>query len=257
MRNLFHVSTPPVSNGRRSDRGAGPGGVCRRRSRGSGSQPAKEDAAGTKRLVYVVKRGTAKDLAPVLSRSFKGAECRPSPTRRTTAFSSAPRLRVLAEVVNILGRSTALRRPSSSISGFWKSGTKKLLADKANENVDEKDLTGAVANVGAQVDAMGRKGAVSSVKHLRMRVLEGQAASVLIGENKPFVSGVNMRATGVTARSVMYRNLGVQAEVSVRVTGGKVATVDLKLEDSHAFVPEDGVSIGKDEDGKPIYAANT
>ena len=104
-------------------------------------------------------------------------------------------------------------------------------------------------------NALEKKGAFVAVKRIRLTVLEGQAASVTIGENKPFVAGVHVTGTGVAARNITYRNMGVKADASVRVSPEKVVTVDLKLEDSHAYAPEDGVSIGADENGKPIVAS--
>ena len=105
------------------------------------------------------------------------------------------------------------------------------------------------------MDALEQKGVFVAVKHLQLTAVEGQTASVMIGENKPFVTGIRVTATGGASRSITYRNMGVKADASVRVSPEKVVTVDLKLEDSHAHVPEDGVSIGADENGKPVVAS--
>jgi len=62
-------------------------------------------------------------------------------------------------------------------------------------------------------------------------------------------------ATGRTSRSITYRNSGIKADATVRVSPDKVVTLDLKLEDSYPYIPEDGVSIGVDENNKPVFAA--
>ncbi len=104
------------------------------------------------------------------------------------------------------------------------------------------------------METLEKKGAFASVKRIRLTAVEGQTASAMVGENKPFVAGVNVRSTGLASRSITYRSTGVKADALVRVSPEKVVTVELKLADSHAYVPEDGVSVGADENGKPVIA---
>ncbi len=220
-------------------------------------QSARDSASVVRRLVYIVKHGTAKDLAAVLAAGFKGdaeVQALPDPTVNCLLISAAPS--VLQEIVKVLGQID--RRPQTAAVEIWilEMGSKKASGDKAASTgeVDEKDFTGTVAEVGARVDALEKKNTFVAVKRIRLTALEGQAASITMGENKPFVAGVTMVRTGTAARSITYRSTGVKADASVRVSAEKVVTVDLKLQDSYAHVPEDGVSIGADENGKPITA---
>ncbi len=220
-------------------------------------QTANEGASVVRRLVYMVKHGTAKDLALVLAAGFKGdaeVQALPDPMANCLLISASPA--VLEEMVKVLGQID--RRPQTAAVEIWilEMGTKKVNGEKAAsaEEVDVKDFSGAVADVGARVDALEKKGAFVSVKRIRLTALEGQVASFMMGENKPSVSGITMVRTGAAARSITYRSMGVKAEASVRVSPEKVVTVDLKLQDSHAYTPEDGVLIGADENGKPVIA---
>ncbi len=220
-------------------------------------QTAKDGASAARRLVYIVKHGTAKDLASVLAAGFKGdaeVQALPDATANCLLISAVPP--VLDEMLKVLEQID--RRPQTAAVEIWilETGGKKGNGDKAAsaEEVNEKDFTGAIADVGARVDALEKKGVFVSVKRVRLTALEGQVASFTIGENKPSVAGITMRPTGAAARSVTYRSTGVKADASVHVSPEKVVTVDLKLQDSHASTPEDGVSIGADENGKPVFA---
>ena len=218
--------------------------------------PAKDDAAN-KRLLYVVKHGSAKDLAAVLGEHFKGVaevQALPDASGNCLLVSAAPS--AFDEVVQTLAE---LDRPPQTVELdilIASVAVKKAEGDKTNppEGVDEKTLTGPVADVTAKIEALQKNGALSGLKHIRLTAVEGRPASVLVGENKPYVTALNVAATGRAFRGISYRNSGIQADATVRVAPDKVVTVDLKLEDSYPNVPEDGVSIGADENNKPVFA---
>jgi hypothetical protein len=106
----------------------------------------------------------------------------------------------------------------------------------------------------AKLTALQKKGALSDLKRMQFTAVEGVPASLMLGESKPYVTAVNTTATGLVMRAISYRDLGLKVDAAVRVSPDKVVTLDLKLEDSHASTPEDGIPIGTDEAGKPIPA---
>jgi type II secretory pathway component GspD/PulD (secretin) len=217
--------------------------------------PAKDDAAN-KRLIYIVKHGTAKDLAAVLGEHFKGAaeiQALPDPSSNCLLINASPA--ALDEVVKVLEQLD--RRPQTvSVEIVIAEIGKKADGDKTApaEEVDEKDFTGTLADVNARVEALQKKGVITDVKRLQLTAVEGQSASVTVGGSKPYTTGVNVTGTGRTSRSVSYRSTGLKADASVRVSPEKIVTLDLKVEDSHPYTPEDAPQIGTDENGKPIPA---
>ncbi len=221
-------------------------------------QPVKNEASTAKRLVYILKNGSAKDLAPILAAHFKGVaevESLPDPTDNCLLINASPA--AVKEVIKALEQVD--RPPQTASVDIWilEVADKKAGGERTAPaaDVDEKDFTGAVADVGARVEALEKKGAFALVKRIRLTAVEGQTASAMVGENKPFVAGVTVRSTGLASRSITYRSTGVKADASVRVSPEKVVTVELKLSDSRGYVPEDGVSVGADEKGKPVFAA--
>ena len=218
--------------------------------------PAKDDAAN-KRLLYVVKHGSAKDLATVLGQHFKGVaeiQALPDPSSNFLLISSAP-----AAFDDILKTLEQLDRAPQTVEVeilIADVATKKADGDKTNplEEVDEKALTGTFADVMARAEALQKKGALSGLKHILLTAVEGRPASVLVGESRPYTTAINISATGRDFRGISYRNSGIQANATVHVSPVKVVSVDLKLEESYPYVPEEGVSIGKDENGKPVMA---
>jgi type II secretory pathway component GspD/PulD (secretin) len=217
--------------------------------------PAKDDA-GNKRLIYIVKHGVAKDLAAVLGEHLKGVaeiQALPDATSNCLLINASPS--ALDEVVKVLEQLD--RRPQTvSIEIVIAEIGKKAEGEKTApaEDVDEKDFTGTIADVNSRVEALQKKGIISGVKRLQLTAVEGLSASVSVGENKPYVTGMNHVATGATVRSISYRNAGIKADASVRVSSEKVVTLDLKLEDAHPYTSEDAPAIGTDENGKPVLA---
>jgi type II secretory pathway component HofQ len=213
-----------------------------------------DDAAKNKRIAYIVQRGTAKDLAPVLAKHFKGeAEVQAMPDAMGNCLLINATSAVFDEVVKLLAQLD--RPPQSLVIEIYaaevpaKKSDDKTDADKA---LDLKEFTGSAEAVVAKLEALRGKGAVGTLNRLQFTVVEGRPASVLAGESKPFTSGMTVTATGRTARSVMYRNLGDQAHVTAHVGADKKIEIDLEFSQSRAK-PDESSPLGKDETGAVVY----
>jgi Bacterial type II/III secretion system short domain len=220
-------------------------------------QTAKDGASVARRLVYIVKHGTAKDLASVLSQHFKGVaeiQALPDPSNNCLLISAAPS--AFDEVVQVLEKLDRRPQTVSVEILIAQVAMKKADGDKTapEEEVDEKDFTGAMSDIKAKVMGLQKKGVFTDVKRIQFTAVEGRPQSVLLGESQPYVTGVNTTATGRVSRNLQYRSAGTEADATVHVSPEKVVTVDLKLEDSHPYTPEDGIPLGTDENGKPILA---
>ena len=185
--------------------------------------------------------GRPEYLAAVLAAHFKGVaeiQALPDASANYLLISAAPS--ALDEVVQTLNQ---IDRPPQTVSveilivsvAVKKADDKTAPAD----DVDEKAFSGPIADVKAKVEALQKKGALGEVKRLLITAVEGQPANVTVGENKPYVVGMTVRATGMVSRSIAYRNTGTQADATVRVLPDKVVSVDLKLEDSR-MIPSRG-----------------
>jgi hypothetical protein len=126
-------------------------------------------------------------------------------------------------------------------------------ADSTDKDLDVKGFNGPVASVEAKLRALQNKGLLGTVRRLQLTGTEGQPSTVLVGEAKPYTTGLTMTARGVVARSISYRNVGTQLKASARVGPENRIEVDLDLNDSR-MVPNEGLTLGKDEAGKPVYA---
>lgn len=219
--------------------------------------PAKDDGGANKRVLYIVKHGSAKDLAAVLGEHFKGVadvQALPDPSNNCLLIGAAPD--AFDDVVKVLAQIDRRPQTVSIEILIAQVATKKADGDKTApaEEVDEKDFTGAMSDIEAKVMGLQKKGVFTDVKRIQLTAVEGQPQSMMLGETKPMVAGTNHTATGLVSRMITYRNTGTKADATVRVSPDKVVTLDLKLEDSHPYTPDDGIPIGTDENGKPILA---
>jgi type II secretory pathway component GspD/PulD (secretin) len=200
-----------------------------------------------KRIVYVVKRGDAKELANLLAKHFKGdAEIQvlPDSPSNCLLISAAPN--VFEEVIKALER---LDQPPRLIA------VELLVAEvlpkkgedgkPAARELDEKELTGSSQEVLKKLEALKKDGAIGTLKRIQLTTVENQPASAMIGETKPMMSGPN---------TIHYRNVGTNARVTAQVSGENTVQVELNVEDARLFVPPDGIELGKDEKGAPILA---
>jgi type II secretory pathway component GspD/PulD (secretin) len=185
-------------------------------------------AAEHKRAVYIVKYAGAKDLAAILARHFKGAaeiQAGPEGTSNTLLVNAPPA--VFDEVMKVIEMLDS--KPQTVAVDVF---VIELPAKKADEaSIDAKDLSGAIIDVAKALDALQKKGQVASVKRMQLTAQEGRAASLLIGEVKPYPT---------TAKTIGYKNTGSQIRVTPKVAGDKTITIDLNVQDSRIVIPEDG-----------------
>ena len=208
-------------------------------------------AAEAKRGVYVVKYAAAKDLAGILAKHFKGAaEIQAGPDGSNCLLVNAPPA-VFDEVMKTLGQLD--RRPQSvAVEVFVVELPAKKAEDKATE-IDEKELTGTIAQVADRLDALRKKGQVSGVKRILLTTVEGQQGTLLLGETRPYTTGTTVTATGIARRSISYRDLGTQIKVTPQVAADGSVTLDLNVQDSRARESATA-TVGKDEKGNPVPA---
>jgi type II secretory pathway component GspD/PulD (secretin) len=221
--------------------------------------PAKgDDAAKNKRLVYLVRYGSAKDLATALAKHFKNdAEVQAvTETGSNYLLISAPPT-AFDEVVKTL---ELLDRAPRTISvDVWvaevvpkKGEYGKPVED--DKGIDEKDLAGSIEEVQKKVEELAKNGRIAGLKHVQLSALENQAASILTGENKPYVVGRMVTARGIASNQVSYRNIGATVRVTPRITADKSLLLELAVEDARMSMPEDGISLGVSDKGDPINA---
>jgi hypothetical protein len=125
------------------------------------------------------------------------------------------------------------------------------------KELDARDLTGPMGEVLAKVEALKKTGRISYFRRIQLSALEGQQALVNIGETKPMVTGVSLTGAGRVSKNIIYRSTGTMVKITSRVTADDRVMMDLSLEDSRVRAPEDGVSVGTDENGQPIPAMET
>jgi type II secretory pathway component GspD/PulD (secretin) len=220
--------------------------------------PPKSDTAPAKnkRTFYVVKYGSAKDLAAVLAKHFKDdaeVQALPEPSSNCLLISANPA--VFDEVVKILEQLD--RRPQvlavdlliAEIPPKKDKDGKPIAPDK---EPDEGEFKGTMADVLTKLKDMRKDGQAGELTQFQVTTIENQEATLLVGAARPYVMGATRTATGITARNITYRDTGVQARVKARVAPDKTVTLDLRLEHSAARTPDDGVAVGNDENGKPI-----
>ena len=174
-------------------------------------------AAEPKRGAYVVKHAAAKALAGILAKHFKGAaeiQTGPEGTSNCLLINGPPS--VFDEVLKTLEQLD--HKPHSVAVEVL---VVELPADK-DKRPDEKDFSGPIDDVVKRLDSMTWKGEVAGFKRAQLSTLEGQPASLNLGESKPF-------ATGPT---ITYRNVGTQLKVTPQVAADRSVTLDLNVQDS-------------------------
>jgi hypothetical protein len=125
------------------------------------------------------------------------------------------------------------------------------------KELDARQLTGPMGAVLAKVEALKKNGRFGYFRRIQLSAVEGQQASVSIGETKPWVTGATVTATGHVSRNITYRNTGTVVKITSQVTADEQVMMVLSIEDSRMRVPEDGVSLGTDEKNQPIPAMET
>jgi hypothetical protein len=220
------------------------------------AQQAKKPRADVKveRLVYAVRGGSAKDLANALSAAFgNDASFQVFPSVASNSLVLSGPEASLDEAMKILRE---LDRPARTVHVEV-----MLLEPKADGGEGDKDLshtglTGPVAEVTAKVRDLLRRGVLTGMKRVELSALERQPTQVKVLENKPFVVGVTRGGAGLASRSITYRDAGTSVSVLPEVGADGTATLDLKVEESRAATPEGSPSVGADEKGDAVKAAN-
>jgi type II secretory pathway component GspD/PulD (secretin) len=200
---------------------------------------------GNKRLVYQVRYGTAKDLADALNKHFKGdaaVDFVAEPASNCLLLSAKPA--VLAEAVKAL--EVLDRRPRPIAAEII---VVELPGDKGP---DEKDLSGPVGDVLARLEALQKKGQVGAITRLQVTGVENQPSRALQGENKPIVSGITQRPTGIVSRSIRYHNVGTNVKMTPSVNQDGSIALDLDVQTARLHAAPDAPEIGKDEKGEPV-----
>jgi type II secretory pathway component GspD/PulD (secretin) len=228
---------------------------------GLGNAPAEDETPGAKnkRIAYLVRYGSAKDLAGALGKHFKGDAEVQAVTETGSNYlliSAAPA--VFDEVVKTLEQLD--RAPRTITVEVWvaevigKKGEdgKPVEGEKA---IDEKEFTGTIDEVQKKVDDLAKNGRIGGLKHVKVSALENQQSSALNGENRPFLVGRTVRPMGGVSNQIQYRSVGVQVHVTPRIAADKSLLLELKIEDARLNLPEDGIAIGVSDKGEPINAA--
>jgi type II secretory pathway component GspD/PulD (secretin) len=214
---------------------------------------AQDKPADTKRGAYVVKHAAAKDLAPVLAKHFKGVaeiQAGPEGTNNLLLISAPPA--VFDEALKLLDQLD--HRPQSVAVTVFLVELPAKKADDKDREIDEKELTGTLDEMPGKLAALQKKGDVAGFKRIDLTALENQPGSLLQGENKPYVVGATVTATGIATRQIAYRNVGTNVRVTPQVAADKTVTLALKVEDSRMYNPPDAPPVGTDANGAPIPA---
>jgi type II secretory pathway component GspD/PulD (secretin) len=219
---------------------------------GGNQPPAKgEEASKNKRLVILLRHGSAKDLAVTLGKHFKGeAEVQAEASGNYLLVSAAPA--VADEVLKVVQQ---LDRPQQMVAvEVLVAEFSQKKADAPDKELDEKEFTGPANEVTAKLEALRKKGLLSALKSIQLTTLEDQTTSERAGENKPMVVGMTVTGTGRVARNITYHNTGTAVTVTPRLGPEKQILLDLEVQDARFHVPEDGVAIGTDENNQPVKA---
>ena len=218
----------------------------------TGQGDKQPDDAKVKRVAFVVKYGTAKDLAASLAKHFKNdLDIVPDATTNVLLLSGKPA--VIEEVLATLAKID--RRPRMVAVEVWVLDIvpKKGADGKAAPGeVDEKALSGPAATVLKKVQELQKSGVVEAHRRYSLTALENQQARVVNGETKPYTGGV-ATIGGKVSRNIMYRDVGTQMTVTPHIEADAVV-LDMKFDDSRMVQPKDGIPLGMDENNQPIFA---
>jgi type II secretory pathway component GspD/PulD (secretin) len=217
--------------------------------------PADERPAVTPtRTVYIVKHASARALATVLAKHFKGvAEINAGPEGTSNCLLiSAPPL-YFAEVIKTIEKLD--RRPHSVAIEVFIVELAPRKGDEEDKGPDVKAFSGDSEAVAKRLRAMAKKGELAGYRRISLTTLEGQLGSLMLGENRPYVMGATVTGTGLVSKSITYRNVGTQVKVTPRVDADRSITLELSVQDSRSR-DSATATVGNDEKGKPIPAAD-
>jgi hypothetical protein len=215
------------------------------------------DHGKTRHIAYVVQNGSARELADILAKHFKGeAEIQvltDSPGQCLLISAARPVVDEVLKVLALHDRRRQMVTVEVLVAEFERNKADGAKKETGGTNLDTEQFKGPTDKVVANLEELHRKGKLSTLQRLQMTLVEGQPSSLLLGQSKPYVTGVTKTATGVLSRSISFRNLGTQLKATARVAAKDKIEIDLDLSESRA-VPDDTIVIGKDEAGTPIQA---
>lgn len=213
---------------------------------------ADEKAAKkSKRIAYVVKYGSAEDLAKVLREHLKGAadvQTLPEVSANVLLIRATPA--AFPEVVKLL--EVLDRRPRMVAVKVWVAEV--LPADKKAEPLDTKALNGPTDAVRAKVEELRKNGLIGELRRLELTTTEDQYARAALLQTTPIVLGIHVTATGRVSRNITLSPSGVEASVTPRVGPDNIVMMQLDVQASRLYVGPDSPLIGVDENKAPVRA---
>jgi type II secretory pathway component GspD/PulD (secretin) len=213
-----------------------------------------DEPSNVQREVYFLKQSSANQLADLLGKLYKGeagVQILAGPAGNCVAVAAPAK--TMAEIRKLVEQ---LDRPTQLVA------LDVLLVDlpapkKGAEpkEIDTKELAGKLEDVQARLSALQKKGEVAGVRRFRLMTAENTTAKAQITENRPFVTGSHVTATGIVSNTITYRETGTTVSILPQVPSGDAITLEVDLKDSHLNVPEDGVVLGPGEKGGKAIAA--
>jgi hypothetical protein len=218
------------------------------------------------RQVYAARGATVKDLANALSMHFQAERSfRAVPDAGSNTILLSGSKAALEDATAVLREID--RQPRSvhvEVLCLELAAKADGEAGKDAKALDSADLTGTAREVRAKVRDLQQKGILSSVKTVELSALTGDSARTQTSENKPYVIGVAAGfgggrgaagGAGPVSRSISYRAVGTSVQVKPSISADGEVALDLKVDDSSMRAGENGASVGSDEKGTAIPAA--
>jgi Flp pilus assembly secretin CpaC len=229
--------------------------------------PGHTPAEPVVRQIYAVRGAAVKDLANALTQHFQAERTfRAVPDAGSNTLLLSGSKAALDDAVAVLRQIDRLPR-SVRVEVLCLELAAKAdgEAGKDAKLLNGTDLSGSTRDVLAKVHDLQQKGVISRVKTVELSALTGDSARTQLSENKPYVTGVAGfggggrigagGGAGPVSRSITYRAVGTSVQVKPSVNADGEVTLDLKVEDSTMRAGESGASVGSDEKGAAIPAA--
>jgi type II secretory pathway component GspD/PulD (secretin) len=224
---------------------------------GRGAPKPRADAK-IERFIYAVRGGSAKELANAISFSFRDEEAlQVFPDAGSNSLILSGPDDTLQEAMRILRE---IDRPARTLH------VEVFLLEPAptgevggEKGLEPAELSGAAGDVLGKLRDLQRRGSLAGVKRVQFSAVDRQEAQVKVGESRPVVTGVSgggRGGFGTTTQSITYREVGTLVGVKAEISGDGVAVLDLRVEDSRMQTPAGNPTVGPDEKGEPVKAAN-
>src|SRR5262245_45039165 len=151
------------------------GGAC-------GQEKEAKAEEGTKTVVVPLKAAAGKDLAARLNKQFEG--------QAEAEFVSPLNALVVRGKPAALGE---VRKAIESLDRTPRTVTVDVIVVEVlpgDKPLDEKALAGAAGGLQAKLDALRKDGQIGEVRRLQVSAQEGQQAAAVVGQSRPFITGV-------------------------------------------------------------------